>query len=130
MVLQICFLHRSNYFISLLLRCSSDFLISFLWNNFVGIKLDPETSTLSDYILKCVLELINKDVTDSSKYLVQYFQLFVMYVGFGVPEVKPFFIKFLAKRKGSSKHYNNHFWLNISWTFLNLLLLIKCFLNV
>eukprot|EP00795_Rhopilema_esculentum_P016175 gene16175-7538_t len=53
-----------------------------------SIRLDPETSTLSDYILKCVLELINKDVTDSSKYLVQYFQLFVMYVGFGVPERK------------------------------------------
>ena len=54
--------------------------------------IDPQKTTLSDYILKSVLELINKDATDNNKYLVQYFQLFVMYVGFGVPEVNITFI--------------------------------------
>ena len=54
---------------------------------FVDLGLDPAKTTLSDYILKSVLELISKDGTDSNKYLAQYFQLFVMYVGYGVPEV-------------------------------------------
>lgn len=52
------------------------------------LGLEPAKTTLSDYILKSVLELISKDGTDSNKYLAQYFQLFVMYVGYGVPERK------------------------------------------
>ena len=57
---------------------------------FTDLGLDASKTTLSDYILKSVLELISKEATDSNKYLAQYFQLFVMYVGYGVPEVSNF----------------------------------------
>ena len=58
----------------------------------IDLGLDASKTTLSDYILKSVLELISKDSTDSNKYLAQYFQLFVMYVGYGVPEVCNFIL--------------------------------------
>jgi len=46
-------------------------------------------ATLSDYLLRTVLEILNRDSNEqSSKHLLQYFQLFVMYAGIGSAEVR------------------------------------------
>jgi len=44
------------------------------------------TATLSDYLLKMVLNLLHKEVPEHGRHLQQYFQLFLMYAGLGAPE--------------------------------------------
>ncbi|XP_057300867.1 probable ubiquitin carboxyl-terminal hydrolase FAF-X [Hydractinia symbiolongicarpus] len=46
-------------------------------------------STLSDYLLRTVLEVLHREGPDNNtRHLLQYFQLFSMYAGIGVPERK------------------------------------------
>ncbi|XP_066928951.1 ubiquitin carboxyl-terminal hydrolase 9X-like [Clytia hemisphaerica] len=51
------------------------------------IGCDPTKATLSDYLLRTVLEVLNRE-GDNPKHLLQYFQLFVMYAGIDAAERK------------------------------------------
>ena len=51
------------------------------------IGCDPTKATLSDYLLRTVLEVLNRE-GDNPKHLLQYFQLFVMYAGIDAAEVR------------------------------------------
>ena len=49
---------------------------------------DPTKSTLSDYLLRTVIEILHRDSGDNvPRHMLQYFQLFVMYAGIGIFEV-------------------------------------------
>lgn len=54
------------------------------------IGCDPTKATLSDYLLRTVLEVLNREVADNNttRHLLHYFQLFVMYAGIGESERK------------------------------------------
>lgn len=52
-------------------------------------RCDPMKASLSDYLLQTVLDVVNREGSDTAatRHSLQYFQLFVMYAGIGVPEV-------------------------------------------
>ena len=53
-------------------------------------RCDPMKASLSDYLLQTVLDVVNREGgsdTTTTRHSLQYFQLFVMYAGIGVPEV-------------------------------------------
>lgn len=53
-------------------------------------RCDPTKSSLSDYLLQTVLDVVNRDGPENrnTRHSLQYFQLFVMYAGIGIPERK------------------------------------------
>ena len=55
------------------------------------IGCDPTKATLSDYLLRTVLEVLSREA-EHPKHLLQYFQLFVMYAGIGAAEVRTQFV--------------------------------------
>ena len=54
---------------------------------------DTLKSTLSDYLLHTVLEVLHRETPENNpRHLLQYFHLFVMYAGIGINEVHVFTI--------------------------------------
>ena len=49
--------------------------------------------SLSEYLLRAVLKLLQKEVTENGRHLHQYFSFFWMYAGLGIAEV---FIHFVT----------------------------------
>ena len=50
-------------------------------------SIPDHNSTLSDCILKAVLALLPKEVPEHGRNLLQYFDLFIMYMNFGTTQV-------------------------------------------
>ena len=53
----------------------------------IGVQTSESTATLSDYLLRAVLTLLKREVSEHGRHLTQYFQLFQMYANLGLAEV-------------------------------------------
>lgn len=61
---------------------ASDIAVNFLWFSVVYLQ-GCDNLSLSDHLLRAVLNLLRREVSEHGRHLQQYFNLFVMYANLG-----------------------------------------------